>query len=469
MNEWELIELLGGAVVIVLAGWWLRHLLRFPIQMSLFDICIGGTAFFAGSGPWLGFIYGKGKLPVEDGVRLFVTFAIILTYIATLVLIGYMAHRGFSRSGHTSIKRADFTIASLSAFYNKISPSFVLITLCGVWALRIIIGAVYGQWASNGGTEEDGVEKLPYMFYVVYSLSSALASGCLLWSSRVFWMRPRSSGWGIALIILILELAWAFTIGRRPMFGWLVFVAVGYFSSGNTLQIKHVFVGAIFLFCFAIFLFPLFQRVRYYRYLPQIQSQNALSRYFTALEMALTNSDNYSEHHYHENMAERPLLHRFICRIKEKQETHEVMGGEAFWTSFVKVIPGVIMSNKIDMPVTEVRIQEWYGLPNSDMSNTWPATGCADFGLLGGVMAGLGMGGVIWLSELMARAAKRSIPFVSLCCVGTMIDVLYQFEIDPTASWVTLRALLLLTLGGWILRFFSKMKSRDGEVRFSRS
>ncbi|MHB1421800.1 MAG: hypothetical protein ACYC3I_01115 [Gemmataceae bacterium] len=467
MNEWEVIDLLGGTVVLVLVGWWLRHLLRFPKQMTLFDVCVAGTAFFAGTGPWVGFVYGKGSLPVEDGTRLLATFVIILSYLATIVIVGYLAHRGHSRSDQTSTVSAKCTIADLSALYKRISPSLILFSVLGLWAFRVMLGVVYGHWSTTGGTEADGASDLPYVVFIVNSLLAALASGCLLWSSRVFWTRPRSRGWQLALIILILELAWAFTIGRRMMFGWVLIVLIGFFASGNTLQIKHAVAGALFAICFLAIIFPLFHKVRQYRYLPSQQNQDALPRYFTSLGMALTSSNEDTEEEYRTDMAERPLIHRFISQIREKQETREPMGGEALWTSIFNVIPSAIIDKSGVAPVTEDAIHDWYGLPDLDSANTWPATGCADFGMFGGVIAGLIVGGAIWLSELMIRAVERPMPFISLCCMGSMIDLLYQFENDPIGTWCTLRGMVLLIIGGWVLGFFWQNRTWEARESFA--
>jgi hypothetical protein len=326
-----------------------------------------------------------------------------------------------------------------------------------LWIARIHRGIVHDIWFS--GVNEEAFFDIPYYWVVVYTLSFTVGYACFLWSVRAFW--DETSSWVrlTAGCLIVLEFGWLFLSGRRCLIEWMMFVAVGYLASGRRLDWRMILVGALGLGLVYSFFFPLFVNIRYLYQGGYSADENAIMRFMDLLMQAMTFDSGEVRFLVDENMAERPLIHRFICEILQGQRIQPLMMGEALYSTFLWAIPSGLLANKHDLLETEQFIQSWYGMPLEDTSTTWPALGCADFGIGGGFIAGLLVGLIVIIAQWLATRLRRD-PFIALCLVGGMMDLAFQVECDPMANWTLFRNILLLWLIGNVIKVIANAGSR---------
>ena len=153
-------------------------------------------------------------------------------------------------------------------------------------------------------------------------------------------------------------------------------------------------------------------------------------------------------------MNSSPLfLRSFICKICKALDNKSPMKGRALIRSIEYVIPSVIYPAKTSKLPTEQEIQKHFGYQLGDTASTWPALGCADFGISGGLIVGLIVG--LWLLslELWTRSVMTSYPLTSLILVGAMIACLAQVESTPELNWILYRNILILLVIAKSLNF----------------
>jgi hypothetical protein len=162
-----------------------------------------------------------------------------------------------------------------------------------------------------------------------------------------------------------------------------------------------------------------------------------------------------SMQNYSKNMSMRPLfLRRFICRICEGLDNKSPMMGRALLRSFEYVIPSAVFPNKTTRSPPEQMIQEHFGYPLKDTAITWPATGCADFGIPGGLIAGMIVGLWIAFIGLSSKALLSRHPMLSLTLTGGMMACLIQAESSLIQYWELCRNVLMLLVIAELLSAF---------------
>ena len=195
--------------------------------------------------------------------------------------------------------------------------------------------------------------------------------------------------------------------------------------------------SALFLLSFV---FPGFLSLRA-RY--SSETGNAVADLHRAIEAPVP--DDFREK-YRQNMASRPMIVRFNCRVYEGYEWHDPMWGRAFFSSLLWAIPRPLSPGKIGGLQTEQAIQEHFGLPLHDTSANWPAAGLADFWLPGCLFAGLLLGAVLLAVEDLAARACNAKPFLAACAVGGMMDVAISVEAEPIIVFTQVRSLLVIVV-----------------------
>jgi len=437
-------ELILSTTILILVVLGARRAFLAPAHTKSFDFALIFTGVFFGLGPWIAFIYGNWSFvhdnvhsPLEPVELLIKAYLVIALYILGIWVVGKIFLPLKKHGSILPFSEEHFTITKFFGQYQTII----------IWLLRMTVALRYGILFSGTATRERVLSQ-PYYIVVLGSLARTLAVGCLVWSSASFWSDKRFFTKYAAVCVLLLELIWMFLFGRRFILMWYVFIVFGFLSSWRRLNLKYLLILLlIFGFVFQ-FLFPFFLKFRFHYYSIKQQQLNPVERIGkTAIEAFRNDNDGPidSMYNYSKNMSMRPLfLRRFICRICEGLDKKSPMMGRALLRSFEYVIPSAVFSNKTTLSPPEQMIQEHFGYPLKDTAITWPATGCADFGIPGGLIAGMIVGLWIAFIGLGAKAVLSRHPTLSLTLTGGMMVCLIQVESSLIQYWELCRNVLML-------------------------
>ncbi len=453
------LELIFATVVIVVVAIIARRAYLAPERMNLFDLALLFYGIYFGFGPWVAFFYGGGTLPQEPAWLLVYSYTIIISFLFGLWLIGAASGIPWNRYTAEPADENRFGIATFIQRYQQIGWTPILITVGFVWTIRLIRALSYGMWIS-GSSQLENMLSMPYYFVIFDQFAVVFAFGYLLWSSVTLWVSKGVTPRMFSLCILACEFGWAFLRGRRWMLLWLVFVFFGFLASGRKIRLKHLLV-AVFMLAFSVTsLFPLFFSFRHIYFSEKFTSDNPIEKSGDAILMAFEERNQVLDESLAYNMSTRPLgCREFICRIREGLDKRPPMMGKALVSSIVYTIPSALYPKKYKQLAYEQSVQDYYRLPLHDTASNWPAAGCADFDLAGGVIAGLIVGIWIvtmqwWALQLMGRH-----PIISLVLFGTMLATLIQVEAPPTVLWAIPRNILILLI---MAMLFSIFKFRRG-------
>ncbi len=457
----ELILATGILILVVLGA---RRAFLAPARTKSFDFALIFAGVFFGLGPWIAFIYGNWSFvhdnvsnPLEPVELLIKAYLVIALYILGIWIIGRIFLPLKKLAPVLPFSEEHFTITKLFGQYRMIKWQYVIVIVGLIWLLRMTVALRYGILFSGTATRERVLSQ-PYYIVVLGSLARTLAVGCLVWSSASFWSDKRFFTKYAAVCVLILELIWMFLFGRRLILMWYVFIVFGYLSSWRRLNLKYLLILLlIFGFVFQ-FLFPFFFKFRLYYYYIKQQQLNFVEHIGkTAIEAFGNDNDGPIDimQKYSYNMSVRPLfLRKFICRICEGLDKKSPMMGRALLRSFEYVIPSAVFPNKTTRSPPEQMIQEHFGYPLEDTTITWPATGCADFGIQGGLIAGMIVGLWIVFIGLVSKAVLSRHPMLSLTLTGGMMFCLFQVESSPIQYWELCRNVLMLFVMAEFLSVF---------------
>ncbi|MCP4613421.1 MAG: hypothetical protein GY845_32420 [Planctomycetes bacterium] len=457
------VELILATAILILVVLGARRAFLAPTQTNSFDFALIFTGVFFGLGPWVAFIYGNWSFvhdnvhsPLEPVELLIKAYLVIVLYILGIWIIGKIFLPLKKHGSILPFSEEHFTITKFFDQYQTIKWQYVIIIIGFIWLLRMIVALRYDISFSGTATRERVLSQ-PYYIVVLSSLARTLAVGCLVWNSASFWSDKRFTKY-VAACFLLLELFWMFLSGRRRILIWCIFVAFGYLSSCRRFNLKKLL---LLLLTFGIvfqFLFPFFLKFRFHYYSTEQQQLNPVERIGKTAIKAFGKDNDVpasSIQNYSRNMSMRPLfLRRFICRICEGLDKKSPMMGRVLLRSFEYIIPSAFFPNKITRSPPEQMIQEHFGYPLKDTAITWPATGCADFGISGGLIAGMIVGLWIAFVSIGAKAILSRHPMLSLTLTGGMMLCLSQVESSLIQYWEFCRNMLMLLVMAEILSAF---------------
>ena len=453
------IELFLATTILIFIALTIKKTILSPQHSNLFHLILIFIGLYFGLGPWVAFVYGNGSLPYEPENLLFYTYLIVFTYILGIWLVGSFATTAWGMFPRQNVHDRNSTITGIFQQFRIIDWKLVTAIAGLVWTVRIFLGLHYGLFSSGTGSMET-MMSLPYHMVIISHLAIAISIGCLVWSSAAIWSNKSLFTRLAALVILILEFSWAFASGRRWMLMWLVFIFFGFLSSGRRLRIRYLLLFIFTTGLIVNFIFPLFFSVRTVFFSKNIESRNVVEHFGKSVVLAYESRDEVLKENFRENMSERPLGAReFICRIREGLEKKPPMMGKAIVSTFLYTVPSIIYPGKRKQLETEQSIQNYFQLPMHDTANTWPATGCADFDLLGGLIAGLILGLWIILIQLWYQSIAFRHPFVSLTVLGNAMFSLMQVEASPTVFWGIVRNLVIVWLIAKFISVFTKLRT----------
>ena len=457
-------ELILATTILILVVLGARRAFLAPARTKSFDFALIFVGIFFGLGPLIALIYGNWSFvhdnvhsPLEPVGLLIKAYLVIALYILGIWIVGKIFLLSKKRGPILPFSEENFTITQFFGQYLRIKWQYIIVIVGFIWLLRVIVALRYGILFSGTATRERVLSQ-PYYIVVLSSLARTLSVGCLVWSSASFWSDKRFFTRHVAACVLILELIWLFLFGRRFILMWYVFVVFGFLSSWCRLNLKKLLLLLLISDFVFQFLFPFFIKFRYHYYSIEHLQFNPIEHVVKAAIEAF-GSDNdapvNSMSNYSKNMSMRPLfLRRFICRICEGLDKKSPMMGRALLRSFEYVIPSAIFPKKTTHLLPEQLIQEHFSYPLEDTAITWPATGCADFGIPGGLIAGMIVGLWIAFIGLGSKAVLSRNPMLSLTLTGGMMVCLIQVEECPTQYWELCRNVLMLLVMAEFLSAF---------------
>jgi len=453
-------ELILATIIIAFTLIASRRAILYPAGINLLDIVLIFTGIYFGFGPWVAFIYGGGRfiydmyLPPEPVSLLLKAYLVIGLYMLGLWCMRWFAVNSKKSKLLRSGSRDRFSLIELFRQYRMIKWQLVATIMGLIWFLRVIIGLRYGIWFSGTATMER-VLGMPYYIVIFNQLSVIMAMGILVWGSTSFWTDRRLFIRFTAAAVLLSEFCWAFVKGRRWILIWFVFVFLGFLASKRKLKLKNVIVVLlVVVFAFQL-VFPFFLGVRRFYSIMEGKSRNPIVRFAKAVVLAYENHDTALTGIHSENLRARPLfLRRFICRICEGLNKEPPMMGTVLLRTFESAIPHMIFPGKRAKLPAEQLIQEHFNYRLADTAASWPAVGCAEFGLPGGFIIGLFVGLFIICAERWSRAILIRHPFVALSFIGGLIVRLVNVEDVPTSSWVLCRNVLVMLVTAKFLTVF---------------
>lgn len=326
------------------------------------------------------------------------------------------------------------------------------------WCIRIFQWNVYGVAISGSGTAEL-ISDIPYWLTVASSISDILSYGAFL-TIAVSAVATRSK---LAAVFLILELAWALLEGGRrelALYVVVLLVVAHQIAAFNYKRIAFLsVVGVVFLWVVS----PAFITFR------ESNSEN-LSRGFppidasiAAAKSTLTNciSDIDCGRSVAQNVVERPNVLEFLREVvSARHEGYPLTYGEASVVAVIWATPSLFIEKPEFM--SEQFIQSSFGMAITDGSSSVLALAYADFGILGVVAFAAAL--AAYFSVLMRVAKTVSSKFFGACISFSVISMMWNLEIDPTAYIVTARDIALIYFFLWLIAAI-KLKRRI--VRFS--
>ena len=439
------LEVILSGIILLVVGVHFVTKMRYHLSISVVDVSIWMTAVFFGAGPLVALFFSR-RLPAVDPAVMTWSYIVIYLFIIGLFLADNLSliNPRAVRQPRSSVFRS--TLAHCLRSVTKINTKQVFIYYILVWFFRLFLGIKYGIFFS-GTASSERVTALPYTVVVINMILKVLSLGCLVWSCGMIWHRRRRTP--LPLGILILEFAWAFVKGRRWIFEIIVIMALVLRICNLHLKARYVYGAAVMLSFVLLWVYPTFIAIRVqYKY--SDPDDNAVIRYAQTTKAVITDqlnesSDDSNTQLYQENMANRALTPiRFNCSILAAQEGRPLMWGRAIWSTAVWVIPSAIYPQKIEQPAPEQLVQSHYNFSQSDDASNWPAYGCADFGVMGGLFMGLLLGAVLRLIEKQIIPLTNSHPFVALCLMAGALNGAIFVEASPTSLWSMLRSTVIL-------------------------
>jgi hypothetical protein len=428
--------------------------LRNPSEASSHEFAFLMVGFVFGGGPCIAFVFGGGKLPQEEFGILFYSYLAVLLFLLGTLAGPILMNLVIKKPEY----REKMSVWRIITRIENVDYQWIAATYVGIWVLRMFIASKYGILFSGTGNEER-VKELPYWISATWTLFQIIILGAQLWVSTKIW-----SSTGFLRVILVFtmffDLCWSFTQGRRWLVEWWMIVMCGVFIYHRKLTRRQIIYGSITVALIFVFVFPMFIRMRQ-AYNNEISlSGDAASDLLKVAHSAIREKQDGFDAAYASNMSERPLIIRFICDICRWQETNQTMSGSAFMSSVIWTIPSTLYPQKLDLLPTEQYIQQFYGDRLHDTSITWPALGFADFGVVGGFIAGLIFGFLISLFEYCCYLVRRRHPLLSCCALAGLFHVVSFVDDDPVYMLSLFRTACLLLIFATIFRALT----RSGDI-----
>jgi hypothetical protein len=405
----------------------LTRLVHFE-ENDLIDMAFLFTGIYFGVGPWLSWLYGG----------TFSTYDSETTIWAYVGIVAYMVGLWISKK--------IFKLPPIGKYFKSqnVSTKKIFLLYSILLVIRIFAGIKYGLVFS--GVDISKIEDPNIQLFLL--ISSTLTYGLwILLGGRAFSKNPF---W--ARLLISIELAFVFTMGRRWLFAFITFIILSRIYSKRTkIERRHDLIFVIILAIFGIiannFFLLVRNEMRYSSDAPFLDLQIAVEK---ALEIDSDAANKLNK----DNLSSRPMIINFNKEIIISQEKYPLMFGESILSCAAMAVPDILWNGKRDLE-TEEGIQIHYGQRTVDTSSNWPAYGQADFGLLGCLLYGIIFSFIVFSITYVIRIGGDAGLFSTFIFAGIFFETT-MVETEPTNLFVYLRNAVLLLVITLLYRKFKK-------------
>jgi len=330
------------------------------------------------------------------------------------------------------------------------------VTLIGFYGLSLFVRfwvlIKYGLGFS--GTFLAQVQTLPYFVLSVWVIFSGLGrSFIFICVARLLYRRPPKS-W--TMIILLIELLWTFTQGRRPMFAAALLIMFALVAKQGKIRFKHILLGVVLAILSWQFVFPFFYFMRREwvsgeRFLPRIIARATVS--------SVADRDIYTA----------VLRTRLYALKLNYLVAHQLrsgtpkLNGEFLKNAVLTAIPSAIFPQKrLYVRGADVVLNERLALgfpKGQDLATDIEVFALADFGWMGGFIYGALFVAVIRFVEKIIKLLSHRTPIGAAACFSVIASCpVLQMETTPHSLLIHLRTILILFLPFFIWGYFFMTK-----------
>lgn len=445
------LEYLLCGSIIFLSGILGAKILWNPNKAPFLDFIVMSTSFVLGFQPLI-IAFFRGGWGFENPWSLQLKlYGAIWLFLIGIISVRIVENRLIYHYSNGS--KGLFWLSISRASYVDTKRILVAFLICLIY--RIYIATEYGIFFS-GSKNEESISSIPYILIAIANIVEIIEWGYGIWASWVIFGKENKYKKILAIFILISLLILKFAEGRR----WILSLILQLFAIGilrnNRLTLKIAVSSIIAIILLFFIAFPIFLNVREAYWLKP-ESGNAIKDIVSTSKYLLDKKSDSesitSTDPLFENIVSRPTVREFVIDILDRQTMLLPMYGKAIKSVFEWGIPRVIFQDKILNYPTEQLIQKYYGLKLADRSMSWVAVGVADFGFFGGFIIGIGI--ALFCLGLMILAVKMSyfFPFLNLCLLGGLLNIILVFEEAPSKLIVLVRDISFLFIAIGLVKF----------------
>lgn len=421
------LSLASGLVAIAAVCFWILSTRGSNAPIAMFALLL--MCVYFGFGPFISAYYGGLPLPSETEKVILDTYLSVALFAGALTAgLAFKFRRGTP---------APSVISTRDAVSAPVSEIAILLTTATVLGLRVTLAVQYNLHASGS---EGSYNQLPYALGIATQVVNTIWLGVTLYLAVRAWLPIGNRERVIAISILILELIWMWTQGRRWVLQFGVFLLVGYLAVVRKRKFWHWAtwgLGAALVWFVA---FPYFLAFR-----GTVKWNVSSSEVFEQIDrQTLREASTIRETVATRNLVERPLVNRFLCRIVEFQQGGATtLGGAVLKAGLRTSIPAALVGSKSDLLPSEQTIQAQYGMRLSDTSSTWVSAARADFGLLGCLLYGFLVAFMLRAMLGLATLFDLNTGLFRWCTLAVVLSVLVFVEEDIASLFVHARNLAI--------------------------
>lgn len=313
-----------------------------------------------------------------------------------------------------------------------VNPFTALFFYAIVTGVRTMMFVVYGVGLSGTSTLEL-ITGLPYHILVLHKTFYALGLAFVFLAMvNILYRRP---GWYLFLFVILAEILFAFTQGRRRVFAVAVLMMFGFLIKHGRIKGSHAVLGLIGAAILWQWIFPFFVAMRHQW---QDNPYSSVASWVQgAIEETVTGGA-YGERRlqYAKSVKDRLEALSFNYTVaRQMTNGYQPLGGVIIKNALVTMVPRVLFPGKLDIVYGDDElVAHHFGIPEADFYSNFPAFSMADLGVVGGLIYGFVFGLAIRSFELMMKILLRR-GSIGVFAVFSVVcsNMVLQMEFPPAS------------------------------------
>ncbi len=378
-------------------------------------------------------------------------FACIYAFWLGVALTGLLWK---TRLEYVEVEQQEGICIGRGIFANLINLSLRIniVALIGFYGLSLFVrfGVLIKYGLGFSGTFLAQVQTLPYFVLSAWLIFNTLGrSFIFICITRLLYNRPGKL-W--SMIILLIELFWVFTQGRRPMFAAALLIMFALVAKQGRIKSKHVLLGVVLAILSWQFVFPFF----YFMRREWILGERFLPRMIaSATARTVADRDIYIrvlQGRLHALELNYLVAHQLRSGIPK-------LNGEFLKMAVLTAIPSAIFPQKaLYARAADVVLNERMALgfyKEQDFATDIEVFALADFGWMGGFIYGALFVALIRFVEKIIKLLSHRTPIGAVACFGVIASSpVLSMETTPHSVLIHLRTILILFLSFFVLGYF---------------